>query len=273
VPKGRATYHSDDWLRQLERGQAGAAFFRWWWDQKVAPILDGRGALFHTGFDPADVVPVEEKTFLNEGGNLPDFAFVRRQDRRAEAGNVIASFSVNLQKAPYSMHSGALASGCFGCPAIKLCYEGRSPRIWVNVYHQRDSVRIEERWQAPDFRVTVILKSPEKLRDAVLEHGLHDSLLNYLRGGLPAVSVPEHAERLERLDEIGYKRGRHDPLVAWFPTDDPVFGEVSRDHFETKVSTRSSPRPVHCIRQARARPARQLVAEVAALTERAYAAT
>ena len=83
MPRQRATYHSDDWLRQLERDQAGAAFFRWWWDQAVAPELAGRGALLHTGFDPAEVVPVEDKTFLNEGGNLPDFAFVRRQDLRS----------------------------------------------------------------------------------------------------------------------------------------------------------------------------------------------
>lgn len=272
MARQRATYHSDDWLRQLERGQAGAAFFRWWWDRNVALVTGGRGALFHTGFDPADVVPVEEKSFLNEGGNLPDFAFVRRQDMRAEAGNVIASFSVNLQKKPYDMHAGALAAGCYGCPAIEPCFERESPRVWVNVYHQRDSVRIEERWQAPDFRVTVILKSPEKLRDAVAKEGLHDSLLNYLRGGLPAVSVPEHAEQLERLDEMGYKRGRHEPVVQWFPTDDPVFRERSRDHWETKVSTRSSPRPVHCIAQRRAHPASELVDAVAALTERAYAA-
>jgi hypothetical protein len=265
VPRKRATYHSDDWLRQLERGQAGAAFFRWWWDQNVATRLGGRGALFHTGFDPADVVPVEEKRFLNEGGNLPDYALVKRQDRRAEEGNVIASFSVNLQKQPYSMHSGALTAGCFGCPAVTPCYENDSPRIWVNVYHQRDSVRIEERWGAPDFRVSVLLKSPDKLAAAVAELGLHDSLLNYLRGGLPSVSVPEHAEQFEELDTIGYKRGRHTPHVVWFSTHDPVFSESSPDHWETKVSTRSSPRPVHCIALARGRSGDELADAVAAL--------
>jgi hypothetical protein len=272
MPRARATYHSDDWLRQLERGQAGAAFFRWWWDQNVAPVLGGRGALFHTGFDPAEVVPVEEKAFLNEGGNLPDFALVLRQDRRAEAGNVIASFSVNLQKQPYNMHSGALASGCFGCPATEPCFERESPRIWVNVYHQRDSVRIEERWEAPDFRVTVLLKSPEKMSEAVGAAGMHDSLLNYLRGGLPAVSVPEHAEMLERLDEIGYKRGRHSPQVFWLATDDPVFAEKSPDHWETLGSSRGAPRKVHCISLARARDGGELVEAVASLTEQAYAA-
>jgi len=272
VPRPRATYHSEDWLRQLERGQAGAAFFRWWWDQNVAPKLDGRGALFHTGFDPADVVPVDEKQFLIEGGNLPDFALVRRQDMRAEAGNVIASFSVNLQKAPYTLHSGARTAGCFGCPAMEPCFKKESPRVWVNVYHQRDSERIEERWQAPDFRVTIMLRSPEKLRAAVETYGLHDSLLNYLRGGLPAVSVPEHAEMLEKLDTIGYKRGGHTLSVTWFPTGDPVFAEKSRDHWETLGSSQGAPRRVHCISLGRARPGKALVSEVVTLTKRAYAA-
>ena len=264
-----ATYHPDDWLRQLERGQAGAAFFRWWWDQNVAPQLGGRGALFHTGFDPSDVVPVEDKKFLNEGGNLPDFAFVRRQDRRADVGNVIASFSVNLQKKPYDMHSGALAAGCYGCPAITSCYEKKSPRIWVNVHHQRDSQRIEERWKAPDFRVAIILRSPEKLRDAVVVDGLHDSLMNYLRGGLPAVSVPEHAIRLEQLDQVGYKRGRHKPQIAWFRTNDPVFSNIGPDYYETKVSTRNSPRRVHCISQNRAGSSATLAATIIELAAKA----
>ena len=33
---------------------------------------------------------------------------------------MIARFSVNLQKQPYAMHSGALTAGCFGCPAMHL---------------------------------------------------------------------------------------------------------------------------------------------------------
>jgi hypothetical protein len=236
----------------------------------VAPRLDGRGALFHTGFDPADVVPVEQKQFLTEGGNLPDFALVRRQDRRAEAGNVIASFSVNLQKQAYSMHSGALTAGCFGCPAQEPCFEKKSQRVWVNVYHQRDSIQIEQRWKAPDFRVTVFLRSPEKLAAAVSELGLHDSLLNYLRGGLPSVSVPKHAEILERMDEVGYKRGRHEPRIAWFSTDDPVFLEASADHWETLGSSRGAPRRVHCISLDRARAAGELVDAVADLVREAY---
>jgi hypothetical protein len=266
------TYHSDDWLRQLERGQAGAAFFRWWWDQNVAPAVGGRVSLFHTGFDPAEVVPVEEKAFLTEGGNLPDFALVRRQDKRAEAGNVIASFSVNLQKEPYNMHSGALAAGCFGCPATSACFARESPRVWVNVYHHRDSERIEERWKAPDFRVTMMLKAPERFRDAIASYALHDSLLNYLRGGLPSVSVPEHAEMLEQLDTIGYKRGSHNLSVSWFPTDDPVFAETSADHWQTLGSSRGAPRKVHCVSLARAQPGDELIANVVRLTANAYAA-
>lgn len=264
----RASYHDDDWRLKLERGQAGAAFFRWWWDRNVAPQLDGRGVLFHTGFDPEEVVPVEEKQFLNEGGNLPDFAFVRHQHRPASAGNVIASFSVNLQKRPYDMHSGALAAGCYGCAATSSCYAKQNKRIWVNEHHQNDSRKIEARWSAPDFRVTVLLGAPERLSEAIRTEGLHDSLLNYLRGGLPAISIAEHAARLEQLDRIGYRRGGHNPQIVWLHSADPVFDSDSTLHHLTKVTTRSSPRRVHCVAMERARGAAELADVIVELERR-----
>jgi hypothetical protein len=50
MPRKRETYHSDDWLRQLERGQAGAAFFRWWYRDSAGswfdPLKVEKGILF-----------------------------------------------------------------------------------------------------------------------------------------------------------------------------------------------------------------------------------
>jgi hypothetical protein len=89
---------------------------------------------------------------------------------------------------------------------------------------------------------------------------------------LPAVSVPAHAGILERLDTIGYKRGSHTMQVSWFSTDDSVFSEANEHHWETLGSSRGAPRKVHCISLARARPADDLVQEIASLTAKAYAA-
>ena len=81
----------------------------------------------------------------DRGGNLPDLAFVRWEGERAEAGNV-ASFSVNLQKKPYVIRSGALTRCCLGCPALEPCFEGESPPFYTG--HLTAATGSPKRWTA-----------------------------------------------------------------------------------------------------------------------------
>jgi len=268
------TYHDDDWLRNLARGQAGAAFFRWWFDKKVAPRLGGRGILLHTGFD--DDRPISAKRFLAEGQNPPDFCLLRTHGD-AVAGNVIASFSVNSQAAPYTMHSGALTEGCFGCPAQRPCFERDSPRVWINVAHMRDSWLAEETLDAPDYRVILFVRQAARFNKAIVDQHLEQSLERYLNSGIATIADPTHKQIFECLDELGYARtkkgngrGRHEPELIWFPSDAPFFHEASRKHWRTKVKARASTRAIHCIHVRNAQLERALIREIVQRVDAAF---
>lgn len=175
--------------RNLVLGNIGEAFFRWWYENNIAPLRTDL-VLSQFGYNPAGVVVGQEKVqLLKSLRRSPDFALFHAEDLGTEREKPLLGISINSQARVYNMWNARAPWLCYACARgeQEACYAKQVANLWYNRYNiTNDYKGFVELFKVDVLLVSLLATWPARLLDTVRGLGLDTALLNYIREPKPS---------------------------------------------------------------------------------------
>lgn len=242
-PGPPASYTPDKMERQLRKGNIAEALFRLWTEDHAALLTNL--TFRQQGYNPAEIVGVEEKREELKRQSDPDFAAIRQEGYQPE---YVVGISVNSQKSGYTATS-TMGGLCIRCPRGLSCLDGHESNLWYNRYNiVNDYPQFRKRYGGIDvLLVTFILPSSDTIFKKVGERGWESLVLDYIVGGSTAVAGQSEAS--EMLDYLRFgARGRNRRRMEVLHVFHSELESGTVPHFVTGgLSQYGRPREVCCV--------------------------
>lgn len=263
--------------RNLRIGDAGEAFFRYWFETNCHGLDDL--VLHQFGYNPDGRITDEEKSeMLKALEESPDFALfsqseIENPDMEAEPK---LGISINTQKKYYDMeqarspkisHDTDLIEvgewGCFSCPRGDDCWGGDTENLWFNEYNiSNDYALFKDAFDVEVVMISIISTAPYSVDKKYTDDLYIDATREYLMNGRDALSNEEVVDFLDDLnfDQRYKKRTERRDYKIVFLIHSEIKDLIERDQYHiTGGPTRGRPRPVACISKSEAYPESDLV--------------
>jgi hypothetical protein len=239
------TYTRRGMERRLGRGNVGEAVLRLWMEDHLAELSGRRLEFVQWGFNPADLVEIEDKREELLARSDPDFVLV-------EAGRYsepLLGVSSNSQKGPYNA-THHMGGGCIRCPHARSCVDGEVRTIWYNEYNiTNDYPKFVSRTGALDvLLVTILLPSLDSAAGWIKKHELETALFGLITG-LPSGTATEASEHDRVVQYLRYGARGSTPRpyeVFWETLSGIQNGRVATNRTGSRTQA-GPPKKVVCV--------------------------
>jgi len=250
--------------RNLGVGNIAEAFFRYWYEQSIAPKRPDL-VIAQFGYNPEGLVFGPRKVeMLKELRESPDFALFRKADLGTAHERPIIGISVNGQGDLYTMHNARAPWLCWACArrVQQECYEERIGNLWFNRYNITNDYRgFRELFDRDVVLVSVIAKWFKSVFSKVRKAGLETAALTYIKKGLGTEPSPDVKSFIDMLTQIHRGNWKVEPRkyeIRWLLHSDVYDGKIPHSVAGAPVNV-GLPREVVCIDVNNARGERELV--------------
>lgn len=237
--------------RNLFLGNIGEGFFRYWFEDQIAPLSD-EFTIGQFGYNPEGVVVGPEKVeLLKSLTRSPDFALFGRKDLGTPSERPLLGISVNVQKQLYTMHNARAPALCWRCArgVQEECYRRNVGNLWFNQYNiTNDYFGFVRLFEVDVLLVSIIATWPGAVLSGIQRYSLEDNLFGFINHGLEEEPTSEMGKCIDILMfDQRYKEKRRRPYeLRWIPYSRLLRQEIPQSIAGAPVNV-GIPRKVVCV--------------------------